>query len=114
MRTSDGLERTMHDEVVEPLRADSWEGDGRAVMFPRETERAPVAGGEELRLAVTATTPDGTDRMDHETSRQAEGGSDPDLSRRAADPWPHLRDLQTCHHGAEAARMHRFRIPSPS
>src|SRR5207248_3818094 len=49
---------------------DGGKGDGADVVRESELEAAPVAGGEQLRLAARPAVPDGADGVDHVLRRQ--------------------------------------------
>src|SRR5690625_5257936 len=63
--------------------ADGREGDRAEAMLARDLQRAAMAGGERLFLAMIAAFPARADRMDHMARRQAIAGRDLGIARAA-------------------------------
>src|SRR5215212_6494804 len=64
------------DRVAVDAGRDRGEGDAGATVLGRELDRAAVAGGEQLGLALFSSVPDGTDGVNHVLHRQAAGAGD--------------------------------------
>src|SRR5262249_11848396 len=71
--------------------ADRGKADRRETVRYRKLERAPIARGEELRLAMAPASPHRSDRVDDVARGQSIAGRELRVSGRASSQRPALR-----------------------